>query len=58
MPGGPATTSEPLGVMGNSGRSDERHLHFELASHTGLFDPCEPSQSMDQVHDPEGLPFE
>lgn len=49
---------ESLGVMGNSGRSDQRHLHFELASHSGSFDPCQAAQSMDTVYDPEGLSFQ
>lgn len=41
--------------MGNSGRSDLRHLHFELGSKTNPFDPCALSQSFDLVYNPEGL---
>ena len=47
-----------VGTMGNSGRSDERHLHFELASHAGALDPCAPAQSLELVYDPSGLPFQ
>lgn len=41
--------------MGNSGRSDLRHLHFELGTKTSPFDPCAPSQSFDLVYNPQGL---
>lgn len=44
-----------LGMMGNSGRSDVRHLHFELGTSHAAFDPCVPAQSMDVVVDSEGL---
>jgi len=43
-----------LGGMGNSGRSETRHLHFELASHDGALDPCAAAQSFSAVHDSEG----
>jgi murein DD-endopeptidase MepM/ murein hydrolase activator NlpD len=46
-----------LGLMGNSGRSETRHLHFELGTRAGGFDPTAPSQSFDAVYDPEQLPL-
>ncbi len=42
--------------MGNSGRSETRHLHFELGSHAG-FDPCAPAQSFEAVWPPGLLGF-
>ena len=56
--GDQVSMGEGLGVMGNTGRSDERHLHFELGTYADEFDPCEPSQSMDAVYDAENLPFQ
>ena len=41
--------------MGNSGRSDLRHLHFELGTKTSPFDPCALSQSFDLIYNPQGL---
>jgi murein DD-endopeptidase MepM/ murein hydrolase activator NlpD len=49
---------DTLGLMGNSGRSDVRHLHFELGSWAAEFDPCAPAQSMGYVYDSEGLAWE
>jgi len=46
-----------LAEMGNSGRSDVRHLHLELGSESDALDPCTPAQSFDLVYDPEGLPW-
>lgn len=46
-----------LGEMGNSGRSETRHLHFELGTMTASFDPCEPAQSFDLVYDSEKLNY-
>lgn len=40
-----------MGEMGNSGRSDVRHLHFELGVRAPAFDPCAPAQSLDAVFD-------
>lgn len=44
-----------LGGMGNSGRSELRHLHFELGGHGAALDPCAPAQSFDAVYDSGGL---
>jgi murein DD-endopeptidase MepM/ murein hydrolase activator NlpD len=47
---------QQLGLMGNSGRSQVRHLHYELGTKAGGFDPEAPSQSFDAVYDPHMLP--
>lgn len=44
-----------VGIMGNAGRSQLRHLHFELGSEDGLLDPCAPAPSLDRVYDAELL---
>ncbi len=49
------TRGQRLGAMGNSGRSQTRHLHLELGTSSG-FDPCAPAQSLDAVYDPDLLP--
>ena len=41
-----------LGGMGNSGRSETRHLHFELGTAGEPFDACAPARSFDRVWDP------
>ena len=41
-----------LAAMGNSGRSETRHLHFELGLAEGGFDPCAPTRSFDRVVPP------
>lgn len=48
---------DQLALMGNSGRSDTRHLHFELGTRTSAFDPCAASSSFDLVFDPAQLPW-
>lgn len=46
---------DTIALMGNTGRSELRHLHLELGSIETGFDPCLPSQSFDQIYDPEPL---
>ncbi|MFM7599981.1 MAG: M23 family metallopeptidase [Pseudanabaena sp.] len=43
--------SQAIGYMGNSGRSDTRHLHFELGVAIKI-NPCAPAQSFHYVYDP------
>lgn len=47
--------SDYVGEMGNTGRSETRHLHFELGITSIGFDPCSGSQSFDEVFDPSLL---
>jgi murein DD-endopeptidase MepM/ murein hydrolase activator NlpD len=42
---------ETLAQMGNTGRSDTRHLHFELGVAIKL-DPCKSPQSFEYIYDP------
>jgi murein DD-endopeptidase MepM/ murein hydrolase activator NlpD len=42
-----------IGEMGNSGRSETRHLHFELGYKASYFVASKPSQSFDLVLNPE-----
>ena len=46
---------ERIGGMGNSGRSEQRHLHFELGARSVPFDPCAPTRSFDVVYSPASL---
>ena len=51
------TRGQTIAEMGNSGRSETRHLHFELGTRVTPFDPCAGSQSLDLVYDSEQLAF-
>ncbi|MFZ4725065.1 MAG: peptidoglycan DD-metalloendopeptidase family protein [Paludibacter sp.] len=46
-----------IATMGNSGRSETRHTHFELGTKVTAFDPCAMSQNFDKVYNSELLAF-
>lgn len=50
--GDPITAGQFLGQMGNTGRSDTRHLHFEVGFAEQSLDACAPAQSFDWVYNP------
>ena len=53
--GDPLSRGDVIGLMGNSGRSETRHLHFELGSTSDTIDPCAGSWSFSYVYDPAVL---
>jgi len=46
-----------IATMGNSGRSELRHMHFELGTKAGSFAPCSMSQNFDKVYNPEQINY-
>lgn len=53
--GDSVAAGDPLGEMGNTGRSDTRHLHFEVGVTAADLNACASAQSFDRVLDPAAL---
>ncbi|MDN5278586.1 MAG: hypothetical protein PWR01_2551, partial [Clostridiales bacterium] len=52
-PGDRVKVADVVGEMGNSGRSEVRHLHFEVGYKATYFIAGKPAQSFDLVFPPE-----
>lgn len=46
-----------VGKLGTTGLSDGPHLHFEVGTRGGFFEPCLVPQNMDLVYDPRKLHY-
>ena len=46
---------QTIGRLGHSGLSDGPHLHFELGTRAAAFNPCQPPQNFDKVHNASKL---